>query len=113
MEERPVFFRHGEIESPPFTPAGRREVGRLLGILQRGGSIGMPHARPMPGVGPRCWELRVRDARHNWRVMVRVDPDAVLVADVFAKTTPKTPTPVIDACQTRLAAYDRDPTRGG
>lgn len=112
MDEKPVIWLHGEVKSPPFTDAGRQEAGELLAVLQGGGRVGMPRGRPMPGVGPRCLELRVRDADHNWRVMVRVDPDAVLVVDVFAKTTPKTPKTVIAACRTRLAEYDRGMAEG-
>ncbi len=106
-------FLSGAIKTPPFTAAARLEAGRFLGILQQGGRVGMPHARPMPSVGPRCLELRVPDEDHNWRVMVRPDPDAVLVVDVFAKTTPQTPNPVVAACRTRLARYDRDMAEGG
>lgn len=113
MGEKPVYFLHGEIKSPPFSDAAREEAGQLLGVLQAGDQIGMPHARPMPSLGRRCLELRVRDESHNWRVMVRVDADAVLVLDVFAKTTPKTPKAVLAACRTRLARYDRGTRAGG
>lgn len=113
MREKPVLFLHGAIKSPPFTAIARRQAGELLGHLQRGNRVGMPHARPMPGVGPRCLELRVRDEAHNWRVMVRVDADAVLVVEVFAKTTPKTPKRVIAVCVARLAAYDQARAAGG
>src|SRR5207253_2290153 len=86
--------------------AGRLEAGTLLGKLQNGVSLGMPHSRPMPSVGKRCHELRVKDAGHQWRIVYRIDPDAIIIADVFAKTTKKTPKPVIAACQARLKRYD-------
>lgn len=38
--------------------------------------------------------------------MYRVDDDAVLVADVFAKKTQATPKSVIAACKRRLRDYD-------
>jgi len=78
----------------------------LLGRLQEGESLGMPHSRPMPAIGPRCHELRVRDENVNWRIIYRIDVDSILIVEVFAKTTRQTPRSVIDACRTRLSAYD-------
>ena len=45
----------------------------------------MPQAEPLPDVGPRCGALRIRDAEHNWRIMYRIDSDAIVVLDVYAK----------------------------
>jgi phage-related protein len=63
----------------------------------------------MSVVGPRCHELRVKDdvARVQWRVMLRADPDAVLVLHIFHKQTDATPRAVIDACQRILKRYDQ------
>ena len=66
----------------------------------------MPQAEPLPIVGPRCGALRIRDGGHNWRIMYRVDPDAVLVLEVYAKKTRKVPRQVIDRCRKRLKDYD-------
>jgi phage-related protein len=77
-----------------------------LGRLQQGETLGMPHSRPMPSVGPGCHELRVRDENRNWRIMYRVDSEAILILDVFPKTSQKTPDKVIAACQRRLRAYE-------
>ena len=60
----------------------------------------------MPSVGPRCHELRVRDENRNWRIVYRVDADAIVIAEVFAKTTRQTPKQVIDACRRRFRDYD-------
>jgi phage-related protein len=60
----------------------------------------------MPIVGLMCHELRVRDARHDWRIVYRVDPDAIVILDVFAKTTRRTPDRVIEDCRRRLKIYD-------
>lgn len=57
------------IRTPPFSADARVEAGSLLRRLQEGGLIGMPHSRPMPSIGPRCHELRVRDAGHLWRIL--------------------------------------------
>ncbi len=103
---KPLVWLHGEIKTPPFSRNARIEAGTLLRRLQEGDSIGMPLARPMPSVGPRCHELRVRDENRNWRIIYRIDDDAIIIAEVFPKTTPKTPKQVIDACQRRLTLYD-------
>ncbi len=40
------------------------------------------------------------------RVVYRLDPDAVIVTDVFEKKTPQTPDAVIRLCRQRLRRYD-------
>lgn len=104
--DKPIVWLHGEVKTPPFSREARVEVGFLLRRLQRGERLSMPLSRPMPVVGARCSELRILDAGHNWRVLVRTDADAVVVLDVFDKKTQATPLVVIARCQTRLAAYD-------
>jgi phage-related protein len=59
-----------------------------------------------PVIGPRCGALRVRDKDHSWRIMFRVDADAVLVLDVYPKKTRKIPDEVVDRCRRRLQLYD-------
>jgi phage-related protein len=103
---KPVMWLHGEIKTPPFTADGRQEAGMLLRLLQEGERLGMPQAEPLPDVGPRCGALRVRDAEHNWRIMYRIDSDAVLVLEVYAKKTKKIPDEVIQRCKKRLKQYD-------
>jgi phage-related protein len=66
----------------------------------------MPHAEPLPIIGARCGAIRVRDEGHNWRIMYRIDSDAVLIVEVYAKTTRTIPSEVIDSCKKRLDAYD-------
>ncbi|WP_226889162.1 type II toxin-antitoxin system RelE/ParE family toxin [Nostoc sp. MG11] len=68
----------------------------------------MPHSRPMPSIGVHCYELRVRDADKNWRIIYRIDDDAILILEVFNKTTRATPTNVIKSCKKRLKKYDID-----
>jgi phage-related protein len=103
---KPVIWLHGEVKSPPFTLEGRQEAGMLLRLLQEGERLGMPQSEPLPDVGPRCGALRVRDAGHNWRIMYRIDPDAVLVVEVYSKKSRKIPDEVIDRCKLRLKWYD-------
>jgi phage-related protein len=109
--DKPLVWLRGEVKSPPFSPRARLEAGWLLRRLQAGEKLGMPHSRPMPAIGARCHELRVVDAGKTWRVMYRIDADAILIADVFQKTTAQTPARVIDDCRRRLRLYDAA-TRG-
>ena len=112
---KPLAWLHGEIKTPPFTIEGRKEAGDLLRLLQEGASLRMPLAEPLPIIGPRCGSLRVRDGRHNRRIVFRTDPDAVLILEVYAKKTRKIPQEVIDRCRRRAIAYDdvaKKATRG-
>ena len=103
---KPLVWLHGEVRTPPFTPEGRQEAGTLLRLLQEGETLGMPQAEPLPDVGRRCGALRVRDAEHNWRIMYRIDSDAVLILEVYSKKTRKIPNKVIERCRKRLRQYD-------
>ena len=103
---KPLVWLRGEIKTPPFSHEARLEAGALLRRLQLGEVVGLPHSRPMPSVGRRCHELRVKDRHHEWRILYRVDPDAVVLLEVFAKRKRTTPDRVIKECQRRLKLYD-------
>ena len=104
--DRPLVWLRGEVKTPPFTASARIEAGVLLRRLQRGERLSLPHSRPMPSVGPRCHELRIDDAGVSWRIVYRVEPDAVVILEVFSKKTRKTPNTVIEACKRRLREYE-------
>jgi phage-related protein len=104
--DKPLVWLHGEIKTPPFTSEARLEAGLLLRRLQRGENLGLPQSRPMPGIGAHCHELRVRDRNKNWRIIYRIDEDAIVIVEVFNKTTRTTPQEVIANCQRRLRMYD-------
>jgi phage-related protein len=104
---KPLVWLRGEIKTPPMSPAARSEAGVLLRRLQRGEVLSMPHSRPMPAIGMRCHELRINDRGQTWRIMYRVDGDAVVILEIFSKKTRATPSAVITACRARLATYDR------
>jgi phage-related protein len=78
----------------------------LLRRLQEGEQLSLPHSRPMPGIGPRCHELRVVDEDVTWRIIYRTDADAIIIVEVFAKKTQRTPPEVISNCRRRLREYD-------
>src|SRR5580765_3450906 len=103
-DEKELVWLHGEVKTPPFSTEARRTAGFLLRMVQRGSLLTMPDSRPMPSIGPRCHELRIRDAeqRVTWRIIYRIDADAIVIAEVFEKKTQKTPKNVIDACQRRF-----------
>lgn len=103
---KPLVWLHGEVKTPPFSAAARIEAGVLLRRLQRGDSFGLPHSRPMPVIGPRCHELRVHDGTVTWRIVYRIDPDAIVVGEVFSKKTRLTPKQVMDVCRRRFNGYD-------
>lgn len=103
---KPLVWLHGEVKTPPFSHAARVEAGFLLRELQEGEALSLPHSRPMPSIGPRCHELRVNDRNATRRIIYRVDPDAIVILEVFKKTTAKTPMPVIETCKRRLRMYD-------
>ena len=106
--EKPLVWLHGEIKTPPFSQTARLEAGFLLRQLQQGESLGMPQSRPMSSMGANCHEIRIRDAEQNWRIMYRIDSDAILILEVFSKKSQVTPKNVIDICKKRLSKYDRD-----
>src|SRR5439155_3303598 len=90
-QDKPLAWLRSEVKTPPFSKAARIEAGYLLRQLQRGETLSMPHSRPMPSIGPRCHELRVDDEKKTWRILYRVDTDAIVIMEVFSKKTPRTP----------------------
>ncbi len=108
--EKVLILLHGEIKTPPMSRRARLETGFLLRKLQQGELLSMPHSRPMPTIGSHCHELRIVDADLTWRIVYRIDTDAVLILEVFNKKTRETPQNVIDACKKRIRNYDSEMT---
>ena len=106
LKEKPLAWLHGEIKTPPFSKETRLEAGFLLGKLQGGEKLSMPHSRPMPSIDKRCHELRINDENKTWRIVYRMDPDAILILEVFEKKTNQTPKNIIEACQKRIMHYE-------
>jgi phage-related protein len=100
-----IVWLKGEIKTPPFSKNARLESGFLLRKLQLGNSLALPVSRPMPSIGDSCHELRVIDEDKVWRIIYRIDDDAILILEVFAKKTNKTPKSVIETCKKRLKKY--------
>jgi phage-related protein len=106
--DKPLVWLHGAVKTPPFSKKARIEAGILLRLLQRGELIEMPRSRPMPVIGPRCHELRITDANVSWRIVYRVDAEAIVLLEVFAKKTSKTPNRIINLCKKRIREYDSE-----
>src|SRR5262245_17773602 len=106
--DKPLVWLAGEVKTPPFSVAARIETGFLLRQLQRGQSLGLPHSRPMPSIGRACHELRVQDLEQTWRIVYRIDADAIVILEVFSKKTASTPARIIDVCRQRLKKYAND-----
>ena len=106
--DKPLVWLSGEVKTPPLSTETRIEAGYLLRCLQAGQNLAMPHSRPMPSIGARCHELRIRDDDSTWRLIYQVNEDAILILDVFQKKTGQTPQRVIATCQRRLRQYHAD-----
>lgn len=104
--DKALAWLHGEVKTPPFSKAARIEAGLLLRKLQQGERLSMPHSRPMPSIGRRCHELRIDDENVTWRIVYRIDSDAIVILEVFDKKTNQTPKQVIDRCKQRIKNYD-------
>jgi phage-related protein len=104
--DKPLVWMHAEVKSPPFSMEARLEAGFLLRKLQKRQMLEMPHSRPMPVIGERCHELRIVDVDVTWRLIYRVDPDAIVIVDVFSKKSRTTPQSVITRSKKRLREYD-------
>jgi len=104
--DKPLVWLEGEIKTPPMSAEARLEAGYLLRLLQMGERLSMPHSRPMPVIGGRCHELRINDRDRTWRIIHRIDDDAIVILEVFGKTSKSTPRKVIKTCEARLRRYD-------
>jgi len=51
--------------------------------------------------------LRINDKDKTWRIIYRLDEDAVVILEVFEKKNQATPKNIIDICEKRVNAYDR------
>jgi phage-related protein len=60
----------------------------------------------MPSIGRNCHELRINDTGGTWRIVYRIDDDAIVIVEVLSKKTQQTPKTVIGTCRRRLKEYD-------
>jgi phage-related protein len=75
-----------------FPKEARIRLGKGLFRLQIGEQIGMPNARPMPGVAAGAFELRLKGADGSYRAFYyTASPKGILVFHAFVKKTQRTP----------------------
>jgi phage-related protein len=48
----------------------------------------------------------VADGKMDWRLIYRLDADAVIILEVFSKKTQRTPAAVLKTCKERMRRYD-------
>ncbi|XWN37207.1 MAG: type II toxin-antitoxin system RelE/ParE family toxin [Balneola sp.] len=106
MLDKPLVWLAGEVKTPPFSNNARINAGHWLRKLQKGEFVEMPHSRPMPSIGSNCHELRIKDTSETWRIIYRIDKDAIIIVEVFKKKTQQTPKQVIDISKKRFKQYD-------
>jgi len=104
-QPKPLVWLHAQVKTPPFSTDARIEAGVLLRQLQEGVNLSMPHSRPMPGIGRGCHELRIQDQNNTWRIVYCLEPEAIVILEVFSKTSNQTPPSVIDVSKARLKSY--------
>ena len=78
----------------------------MLRALRGGENLSLPQSRPIRSIGARCHELRIVDEEINWRIVYRVDPDAIVILEIFEKKTNRTPKSVTDVCKKRIKDYE-------
>ena len=106
LTDKPLAWLHGEVKTPPFSPAARLEAGFLLRKLQRGETLSLPTHGRCPRLAPTAMSCGSNDTTGTWRIIYRIDPDAIIMVEVFEKKTPQTPRRMIALCQQRLRRYD-------
>lgn len=104
-EVKPLVWLSTVISTPPLSDQARKEAGLLLRQIQKGVTVTFPSSRPMPSIGARCHELRIQDRNDSWRIIYRIESDAILILDSFSKKSQRTPGNVIVKCRARLASY--------
>ena len=109
FNDKPLIWRTDVVKTPPMGTEARREAGFLLRRLQAGESLGPEDgSKPLPSVGSRIHELKINDGEKNvtWRIVYRIDSDAIVVAGWFKKKSQKLPKNFVDTCRKRLKKYD-------
>lgn len=105
-EKSVVWLTGGRVKSPPFSQEARLEAGYLIWRLQNGELLTLPYSRPMPSIGRQRHELRIQDKDVTWRIIYRIDQDAIVIVMFFKKKTPTTPKSVVARSKRRLREYD-------
>jgi phage-related protein len=95
----------GDRKPSPFN-RGEKRSGVSYSSVTTWQFASLPESRPMPSIGQRCHEFRISDVSATWRIVYRIDPDALVLLEIFAKKTQKTPMSVIETCKKRIRDYE-------
>ena len=104
--DKPVVWITDKFSSPPFSSEARIKAGFLLRRLQQGEVLWPPDAMKLSDLCAKCYELRIKDLDKWYRIIIRIDSDAVLVLGWFEKKSNKIPKKVLVACRKRMVEYD-------
>lgn len=104
-EDKTLVWLSGEIKTPPFGEKARKYAGFFLRMTQKGLKLSNPPFDPMPEIGKSCYDLHVKDSEKTWRIILHIDDDFVVILEVFAKKTKKTPEKIKKLCKKRLKHY--------
>src|SRR5882724_5239422 len=75
-----------------FSDEAKEDVGSRLELLQQGRFIQYPLSDHMPSICQHCHELRkIQDKNIEWRIIYRIDPEVIVIVEVFKKQSKKTP----------------------
>jgi phage-related protein len=86
----------------------RMDLADALARLDEGETLAMPLSRPMPILGPRAHELRLRGPSGTYRVVYMLHAGArVYVVHAFKKTTRATAKRDLDIARRRMRIIPR------
>ncbi len=81
----------------------RGDLADLLVRLENGENLAMPICRPMPTIGRRVYELRLRDRNSIYRIIfVILGAEGIWLIHAFVKTSNKTPIQNLKTAADRL-----------
>ncbi|MDL1979873.1 MAG: type II toxin-antitoxin system RelE/ParE family toxin [Deltaproteobacteria bacterium] len=105
-KDKPIVWLKSEIKSPPFSEQARIQAEYLLRLLQQGNKLEMPYSKKIPDLCSRCHELRIKDKDKWYRIIYRIDQDAILLLHAFEKKSNKIPKTIMETCKQRMKWYD-------
>ncbi len=105
-KDKPIIWLKAEIKSPPFSEQARIKAGYLLRLLQQGYRLEQPYSKKIPDLCSRCHELRIKDKDKWYRIIYRIDSDAIVLLHAFEKKSNKIPKTIIETCKQRMKRYD-------
>ena len=97
------FLRQCQREIADFPESVREDLADALARLDEGHKLSMPLSRPMPAIGKRVHELRLRDASGIYRIIyVILDVDGIWLLYAFKKKSQQTQLRDIELAKKRL-----------